>query len=361
MECLKISRGFFMIDMFDFFGGQFSFNKALAAEFMKNDSPLLKFLRTDLTQINSPSQFGATIEERLGLQLSSLDLHKYAKASSSSPFASSITDTEEATKHMLQTFGIDPTNLTIEAYLDKAEPIIQGLGFPYIRFPTEKVLAYFNVSEDQNKAFASAQKYNLALGNLGERAMQEILLQYGKEFIGRSFLLHNSDSPQDEKDIRVFMVKSDGDDLDPSFEKAESSLGVVCSRQFTGRYLYSPERVRDQTKQGKIADHIAFFNHLGHHIVYLVGIVKRDFLFKDNYEPYKKGQREAYIFPESTYTVHDRLEFIKHYSKTPLLGVDPSKDLLECVSDENKEAIVAKLKKRISFESYMESLLSRRL
>ena len=120
------------------------------------------------------------------------------------------------------------------------------------------------------------------------------------------------------------------------FTPEETSLGVRCQREFTGKYLYPKKRVYEH--HDKIADYVVFFNHLGCHIFYIIGIVEKDFLVKPGPNP-RGPLMETFSFPErSLATTRD--EYGSDYSGKPI--------------EEVKAEVRGALKKRIRERRIME-------
>ncbi len=314
------------------------FNEKLAEEFGKQKSELLDFLVYDLTWTGLPKEEGST-EERLGVTFSEIEARNYILRCERDGWKWQQKDKDAALFRiydLLKHFGLPQSKVPFEDYLKVGRLIIRELGFPHIQIPTEKIRAYMNISEDQTKTF-DVDPYGLALGNIAERAMQEILRQNNKEFIARSFLVRNTFRDQEEKDITVY-----------DRENQEMSLGVRCQREFTGVYLYSKYRVKNPTTSRKIANYIVFFNHFAHHIFYITGIVEKDFLLMgrdhDFFDEFSRSPMMEFYFPEFNYGIV-KSRYMKHYGP-------------EEPPEEKKKLLNDWFGKRLSFKQLLDVLQS---
>ncbi|MEK6887088.1 MAG: hypothetical protein AABW88_04595 [Nanoarchaeota archaeon] len=265
------------------------FNHNLATEYDKREnkqaSLFLDFLGSELTWTQDPDNISSKIERRAGISFN-VTPHNHVVKKRKGGWIWTLHEAkqEEERLEKLLTQITAKNTPTLDEYLNAGEGIVKNLDLPYHRFDTDKVLANMHLSEDQQKIF-SVNLHDLVIGNLTEAAMREILLKNKKEFIARSYLFHNSGRSQDEKDIRIFNINGIN----------EETLGVRCQREYEGKYLYSGKRIREQ--RDKISDYVAFFNHIGHHIFYITGIVKKDFLSKNWLSI--RDKMEGFEFPET--------------------------------------------------------------
>jgi hypothetical protein len=243
------------------------FKKRLSEEFSKKDSPLIFLLENDLTWRGDKRE--GSIENRVGVEFEKICAENHIeKVDNTSSWVWLGSDKEKCIAKVnanLEHFELKPESLNLESYLDAGQKVIEELGFHYHRFSTEKVRAYMGVTEDQYKVFGFGELHDLTIGNLAEQAMRELMIEEKKKFISRAFLYHSSEAEQEEKDMKIYFPE-------------EKTLGIRCQREFSGDYLYSSKRVVSQ--RNKIAEYVVFFNHFGHHIFYVTGIVEKEFLFR---------------------------------------------------------------------------------
>ncbi|MBW2966139.1 hypothetical protein KY342_03480 [Candidatus Woesearchaeota archaeon] len=312
------------------FSGMY-YNHKLAEEYRKRrnaDSPSITLLIHDLTWTGEKRQ--GSIEKRLGLEFENISPDNFIKKSRKVDgyifYRNSKQEKLDEIKQGLTHFGLKE-NPSLEEYLEAGKKALNELSLYYVTFPTEKVKAYMNVAEDQQKTF-TVNPYDLAVSHLAEQAMREFLIEDKKEFIARAFLYHNSFKQQEEKDITIFI------------NQEQKSLGVRCQKDFAGVYLYPKKRVFEY--RNKIADYIVFFNHFAHHLFYITGIVEKDFLSKPKSSSTTESPMEEFPFPEAV-----NIEGFTHNYKISV------NDRTEA---DIRIDIIDKLKKRLDYNTFMNML-----
>jgi hypothetical protein len=339
--------------------GKVHYNQRLSEEFDKDlvsydaqgklipptGSNLLYFLKKDLTY--PYEQNTSAIESTMGISFTDQDIRQTIQKDSK--LQQSISQ-EPVLRNALTKNNQTLENITFETYLDMGEAALTELKFNnYIRFSTNKVRAYAEVSQDQKKYFDRTRNTgyetnlrDLFIGNAGERAMQELVFALDKESIARSFLMHNASIPQEEKDSLVWFYNI----KDMKYDK--KSLGVRSQRNFSGNYLYGKYRI--QNRRESIADYVAFFNNIGHHIFYLTGIVEKEFLRggigSEDFNPMLK-----FPFPEHYYF----LDIYQAYNVPfDFTATDPK--IIAQIEQQQKLKLQEAFSKRISPELFFDNL-----
>jgi len=307
--------------------GKVYYNDKLA-DALEHNAPELMLLQYELTWLDKHGK--GSITDQMGVDFSNIGIENYMSRSNTIVEKYRNQMREEMRK-TLDSFKLPYDNINLNSYLDAGQRAVEMLDFPYIRFRSEEVLAFMVMAKRQHRTFP-VELHDLAIGGLAEGAMHDLLLNNKKEGIGRNFLMHNSDKPQDEKDVRIYTPD-------------EQTLGVRCHRGFSDTYVYSKKRVFDE--RDKIADYVAFFCHFGHHIFYLIGIVEKDFLRK--VKSSSSTKMEDFHMPEYKYE-HSIID--KDFLHLP-------EDRLDKMNDAQKNEIVEHFKKRLSFDEFLKRLKDR--
>lgn len=220
--------------------------------------------------------------------------------------------------------------MSLDDYLNEGERLISSLGFRYHRFTTEKVLAYMNAAEDQQRIMPWSDTYDWAIGHLGEQVLREKLISDNKRFVSRAILYDNSGNKQLEKDFKIYM----GD--------IETQVGAKCHRVFSNEHLYSSNRIAHN--KNDIGDYIVFSHHFGHHILFITGVVEKELLTsRINWTGDKMSQ---FPFYEDT----EKADYF-YQGSWGFLNVN------NVMSDEEKEQkMIEVLKRRISFDDFMSRI-----
>jgi hypothetical protein len=324
--------------------------KGLADDYKKEDfsredyvpgRSLLPILGRRIKKLNKrvANPKAKNVQERLGLVVSS----------SSSEVREHFLGLENCVNidylHALLPSGVSIDNLDFETYLDIGKGIIEGLGFKCYKFETEKVLACMNDTEDQGRSFG-VDWHGLFVGNLGERAMHQILMDNGVEFTARGYLIHNSRREQPILDISAWS----GESVLDSLEDKPLSIGVRSQIDFSGKYLYREDRIKSSPE--KIADYVVFLNNFEHHLLYITGIVEKKFLTDAKSRTSANGWFE-FQFPEH-YDIMKTFSDLEIKPTRPLAG-----PILDCYDAEMKQRLFDRLRKRISFEDFLSRLKSK--
>jgi hypothetical protein len=325
------------------------FNPALADEYeiefsgdRPHFSPRLNFLRG---RINLPNPANANpgarnVQARRGLRASagSREVEQH--------FLSFEPDIVREYAKILREKGIGPGQLNFERYLDIGQEVIEGLGFPCHRFPTEKVIACMNDTEDQLKTF-DTEWYDLFVGNLGERAMHHLLIEKSKQFTARGYLIHNVDhrfgGSQPLLDIEAKSGRYDV--VEGRYPPV--SIGVRSQKHFSGKYVYNADSIKDNPQ--KIADYVVFFNNLDHHLLYITGIVEKRFLTDAASRDYGNGWID-FKFPEFP----DIMGIFQDYGLKPDRPIEGR--IIDNYGPEVREKLFDRLRARISFDEFMGRL-----
>ncbi len=318
--------------------------KEMADEYKKEDfsfgkkstSALLQFLRGGITtyrpETKNPSAKG--VEERVGL---SLDV-------SPAQIVERLRKLQALTGvDYLAAAGVQESGLDLERYLDMAETIINSLGFKPYRFTSEKVLTCMNDTEDQLKTFKK-DWHNIFVGNLGERALHNLLIEKGKGFTARGYLIHNWKGKQPILDVEAKNANVDEQEL----RHMPLTIGVRSMVIFSGKYLYAKQRIKYD--HDAIGDYVVFFNNFEHHILYVTGIVEKKFLT----EAEKRDSNNDWLefqFPEH-FDVLKTFNDLEIQPDCPLL----QKPIFDCYGDAARQKLFDRLRKRISFDDFLSRL-----
>jgi hypothetical protein len=165
----------------------------------------------------------------------------------------------------------------------KERDILAKLGIPHVEFSADEVNAFKTMTRRQHRTFG-VDAYNLFVGNLGEAALQDLLIDGNKAFSARSFLIYNMPGEQEEMDAQVQF--KDG---------AMRTVGAKTKVERDSTYLYPKKRL---ATMAKVADYVVFFQHVRHRLLFATGVVEREFLRRDPASTVI-GINAAYEWPEA--------------------------------------------------------------
>jgi len=312
---------------------------------IRNEYFSIIILENELTWTRSRTE--ETVERRLEVELDDITIDNYVNREFHCRKRPGYH--AERIGNALAVYGVDPNNITIDAYLCAGRQVLQELEIPYFEVPIEEAHAMMVMTENQFKTHIAKSVHDLFVGNLGEFAMKEMLLNAKKQFSARALLYHHLKSMQEEKDIRVQRTTFNMTEGEPETE--DLAIGVRTQRVADGNYLYGASRVHTYTEA--IGDYIVFMNHFGHHLIYVTGVVEKEFLL-----PKRKVQSGAVSFngparvgqpAQSNWVVYPWLEsnpakvfnfYLDH------LALDPMQN--GALPEESVAALQSHFKKRIS-------------
>ncbi len=209
--------------------------------------------------------------------------------------------------------------------LDKGEEAVSKLGFSYIRYDTKEVMDIFRTAEEQTCAMPQLKIKDMLICRLSEWSFHQFLNHVDMNLIKRKGHIYNN-----------LYGERFGPDI--VLEKGKT-LGVRCQHNFSGDYLYSKDRVFRQ--RHKIPDYVAFFNHFQYHILYVTGIVEKDFLSAD-IEHHGKGFMHHFPMPE----MYKSDMILKEYCNHDLNKKDIPDDIIQGLN--------TKFSKRMGMKGFLD-------